>query len=116
VIAGGANNVLVRRAHGDRLHERGVLYAPDFVINPGALIRGAHFHLEGRRVPVEEIGERIARSLARVLERAAAENAPPARVAVREAERRIEARRASPRPERQQRTSIAGEAEAFPRA
>jgi leucine dehydrogenase len=116
VIAGGANNVLVRRAHGDRLHERGVLYAPDFVINPGALIRGAHFHLEGRRVPVEEIGERIARSLARVLERAAAENAPPARVAVREAERRIEAWRASPRPERLQRKSIAGEAEAFPRA
>lgn len=94
IVAGGANNVIVRSDHGDRLHQSGVLYVPDFVINPGALIRGALFHLEGRRVPVEEIGLRVSRTLTRILERAQAEDAPPVRVAIQEADRRIAAARA----------------------
>ncbi len=89
VVAGGANNVLVRPLHGDRLHERGIVYAPDFVINSGALIRGVLFHLEGKREPVAAIGERIAGALVEVLERARAEDRPPARVALEEAESRI---------------------------
>ena len=91
VIAGGANNVLARPLHGDRLHERGILYAPDFVVNSGALIRGALFHLEGRRESVESIGERIGKTLDVVLERSRAEGAAPLRVAVAEAEERIRA-------------------------
>jgi leucine dehydrogenase len=90
LVAGAANNVLARPEHGDRLHERGILYAPDFVLNAGALIRGARFHLEGVRMPLEEIGERVGATLEGVLAQALAEDAPPARVAVREAERRIE--------------------------
>lgn len=90
VVAGGANNVLTRAHHGDRLHERGVLYAPDVVINSGALVRGAIFHLEGRREPVERIGERVARVLAGVLAEAARTGEPPVRVAEREAARRLE--------------------------
>jgi leucine dehydrogenase len=95
VVAGGANNVLARPLHGDRLHERGILYVPDFLLNSGALIRGTLFHLEGRREPVSAIGERIAGVVRAVLSRARDENAPPARVAVREAEERIAAWRAS---------------------
>jgi len=38
VIAGGANNVLLTEEHGDRLRERNILYAPDFVINAGGII------------------------------------------------------------------------------
>jgi leucine dehydrogenase len=94
IVAGGANNVIVRSEHGERLHELGILYAPDFVINSGALIRGTHFHLEGRRVPVDEIGSRVARTLTRILERAKAEHESPATVAVREADRRIASSRA----------------------
>ncbi|MCB9913823.1 MAG: Glu/Leu/Phe/Val dehydrogenase [Planctomycetes bacterium] len=97
VVAGGANNVLAREAHGDDLHRRGVLYAPDFVINSGALIRGAHFHLEGRRLSVDEIGARIRGVLSELLEAAAAAGRPPARFAFVEAERRLEARRAAAR-------------------
>ena len=93
IVAGGANNVLVKPLHGDRLHERGILVAPDFVVNSGALIRGTIFHLEGRREPVEAIGERIKGIVKAVLVRAGEEDAPPSRVAVREAEERIEARR-----------------------
>ena len=38
IIAGAANNVLLREDHGDRLREMGVLYAPDYVINAGGII------------------------------------------------------------------------------
>jgi len=37
-VAGCANNQLAEPEDGDRLHERGILYAPDFVINAGGLI------------------------------------------------------------------------------
>jgi leucine dehydrogenase len=38
IVAGAANNVLLREEHGDRLREAGVLYAPDYVINAGGII------------------------------------------------------------------------------
>ena len=39
IIAGAANNQLARGLiHGPALHERGVLYVPDYVINAGGLI------------------------------------------------------------------------------
>jgi len=91
VVAGGANNVLAEPLHGDRLHERGVLVAPDFVVNCGALIRGTLFHLEGRREPVERIGARIKEIVSDVLARAREAQAPPSRVAVRIADERIAA-------------------------
>ncbi len=96
VVAGGANNVLARTLHGERLHERGILYAPDFVINSGALIRGALFHLEGRREPVEAIGARIGGVLDEILARARAESLAPVRVAVDTASERIERWRSTP--------------------
>lgn len=37
-IAGSANNQLEKPIHGVRLMERGILYAPDFVINAGGLL------------------------------------------------------------------------------
>ena len=38
VIAGGANNQLAEKEDGARLHQRGILYAPDYVINAGGII------------------------------------------------------------------------------
>ncbi|MDY0210747.1 MAG: Glu/Leu/Phe/Val dehydrogenase [Acholeplasma sp.] len=39
IVAGTANNVLLEEdIHGDMLKDRGILYAPDFVINAGGLI------------------------------------------------------------------------------
>lgn len=40
-IAGAANNVLAENRHGDLLHEKGILYAPDYVANAGGLIQVA---------------------------------------------------------------------------
>jgi leucine dehydrogenase len=93
VVAGAANNVLASPAHGLRLHERGILYVPDFLINAGALIRGARFHLDGVREGVEAIGERIGVAVGEVLGLAASQGAPPVEVAMREAEARLERRR-----------------------
>ena len=38
VVAGGANNQLATSQDGVRLQERGILYAPDYVINAGGII------------------------------------------------------------------------------
>lgn len=41
VVAGGANNQLKEPRHADMLKEKGILYAPDFVINGGGVINVA---------------------------------------------------------------------------
>lgn len=41
IIAGSANNQLSHRQYADILHERGILYSPDFLINAGGLIYAA---------------------------------------------------------------------------
>lgn len=38
IVAGAANNQLALPADGDRIHARGILYAPDYVINAGGII------------------------------------------------------------------------------
>ncbi len=93
IVCGAANNQLARTFHGDVLQERGVLYVPDFVVNSGAVLRGADYHLTGQPAPLDEIETRIGQSTADILRRAADEGVSPVRIAVREAERRIEGRR-----------------------
>jgi leucine dehydrogenase len=46
IIAGSSNNILLEAHHGEALAERGILYAPDYVINAGGLINVAD-ELEG---------------------------------------------------------------------
>lgn len=41
VIAGSANNQLKESRHGNVLHEMGIIYAPDYVINAGGVINVA---------------------------------------------------------------------------
>ena len=38
IVAGGANNQLLSDADGEELHRRGILYAPDYVVNAGGII------------------------------------------------------------------------------
>ena len=66
VIAGGANNQLATREDGARLHARGILYAPDYVINAGGIINvGLEYLGQGDQAEVEA---RIARIPARLVE------------------------------------------------
>jgi leucine dehydrogenase len=41
IVAGAANNQLALPQHGDDLHQRGILYAPDYAINAGGLVNVA---------------------------------------------------------------------------
>ncbi len=62
IVAGGANNQLARAHHGDPLFRRGILYAPDYVINAGGIISVASEYLarrENRLGSVDEVRERI---------------------------------------------------------
>ena len=59
IVAGSANNQLAHQHHGALLKERGILYAPDFLINAGGLIYVAaaydHANPEKARAQVGEI-------------------------------------------------------------
>ncbi|MCZ8136019.1 MAG: amino acid dehydrogenase [Porphyrobacter sp.] len=63
VVAGGANNQLARPEHGALLAERGILYAPDYVINAGGIISVALEYLarrEGAPADINEVRRRLA--------------------------------------------------------
>ena len=64
IVAGGANNQLATPQDGARLMERGILYAPDYVINAGGIINvSSEFLGEGDakvvRSKIEAIPERL---------------------------------------------------------
>ncbi len=91
IIAGGANNVLAEPRHGDELEKRGILYAPDYVINAGGLIN-VNGELEGWSADRShrKAGE-IYDTMLRVYELAKAERLPTYLAADRLAEPRIAA-------------------------
>lgn len=69
IVAGGANNQLARARHGKVLFERGVLYAPDYVINAGGIISVATEYLarrDGKQGTVDEVNALIERIPARL--------------------------------------------------
>jgi leucine dehydrogenase len=91
VIAGGANNQLAEDRHGDELEKRGILYAPDYVINGGGVI---NVYGELHRWPVERAKKKageIYETLLRIFEIARRERIPTYRAADRLAEQRIAA-------------------------
>jgi leucine dehydrogenase len=90
VVAGGANNQLADEARDGRaLHERGVLYAPDFVINAGGLMN-VYNELTGyNRERAMRMTRGIYLNLMRVFEIAGAEGVPTHEAAERVAEERI---------------------------
>jgi leucine dehydrogenase len=90
IVAGAANNVLAEPRHGDVLHERDILYAPDYVINAGGLIN-VYGELKGwnSERAMRQAGE-IYSTLLRLFELARLEGIPTYRAADRIAERRID--------------------------
>lgn len=89
MICGGANNQLADDRAGDILHERGVLYAPDYCVNAGGVIHCAD-ELEGYdHTRAKARVTRIFDTTAEVLRTAAEEGISPATAADRVADRRI---------------------------
>lgn len=89
VVAGAANNVLKEERHGDLLHEKGILYAPDYVINAGGVINVAD-ELEGYNAEraLKKV-ETVYDNVARVIAIAKRDNIPTYKAADRMAEERI---------------------------
>jgi leucine dehydrogenase len=84
VVAGGANNQLATPEDGDRLHARGILYAPDYVINAGGIINVTLEYLgQGDRAEVEARLKLIPGRLESIWAESAATGETAARVADR---------------------------------
>jgi leucine dehydrogenase len=90
VVAGGANNQLSTAEMGDQLKARGILYAPDYVINGGGIINVAA-EISGNydRKWVDQKLRQLNATLAEVFERASLENQSTSRVADQIARSRI---------------------------
>jgi leucine dehydrogenase len=97
IIAGAANNQLATVDHGHQLHQKGIFYTPDYVVNAGGIIDvyyqrkmlesgySAQNYASDLATKVEEIGD----TLKEIFERSAAENIPTFMVADRVAEERF---------------------------
>lgn len=65
IVAGGANNQLATPEDGEELHRRGIIYAPDFLINAGGIINaaaeiGQPYNPDRSRQQTERIYEQMA--------------------------------------------------------
>ena len=95
IIAGGANNQLASAEAGQAIHEKGLLYAPDYVINGGGIINVAAeiraLEQDGVFDPawVEAKLERLMVTLEEILERSLAERRPTHEIAGEIARERI---------------------------
>ncbi len=81
IVAGAANNQLAHHLHGQTLHDKGILYAPDYVINSGGVIFacGKYFH-----TPEDQVENNLARigtSLTQIFTRSQQENQPTSQIA-----------------------------------
>ena len=90
IVAGGANNQLATPHDGARLMERGILYAPDYVINAGGIINVSSEYLgEGDAKVVRSRIEAIPERLDQIWVESAASFRDPASVADAMAQRLI---------------------------
>lgn len=87
IVAGSANNQLGESADGDRLHERGILYAPDYVINAGGAAALPALSEGAAEAPVLERVRAIGTTLDEIFAEARARGEPPATTARRRVER-----------------------------
>jgi len=89
IVCGGANNQLAHHGVEKLLADRGVVYAPDYVVNAGGVIQVADelagFNFERARAATEQIFA----TTAKVLSIADSDGVPPSVAADRLAERRM---------------------------
>ncbi len=74
IVAGAANNQLARANHGQLLHDKGILYAPDYVINAGGLIFAASKYLGTAGESMMEQIANIHLSMVEIFKRSVLEN------------------------------------------
>ncbi|MFL6849680.1 MAG: Glu/Leu/Phe/Val family dehydrogenase [Sphingomicrobium sp.] len=90
IVAGGANNQLATPGDGQLIHQRGILYAPDYVINAGGIINVCTEYLgDGDAALVRDRIEGIPVRLEQIWAESAASGRDPAAVADAMAQRLI---------------------------
>lgn len=102
IVAGSANVQLAHSDLGMRLHSKGILYAPDYVINAGGLIYASLIHLDEiqqANMPMSEVGviqelipkkvTEIGDTLLAIFERSSQENLATSVIADRMAEEKL---------------------------
>ncbi|WP_282077594.1 Glu/Leu/Phe/Val family dehydrogenase [Epibacterium ulvae] len=84
MVVGGANNQLATPEDGRALHERGILYAPDFVANGGGIINVATEiqRISDRSTFVSQKLSALEQTLTQILRQATAENVSPDAIAI----------------------------------
>jgi valine dehydrogenase (NAD+) len=90
IVCGGANNQLASPEMDDVLAARGILYAPDFIVNAGGILNIAEEFVGYSRDHAISSAARIEGTTARVFEMAKEWSCPPGAAAVRIARERIE--------------------------
>jgi leucine dehydrogenase len=97
IVCGSANNVLADDSLADRLHEQGILYAPDFIANAGGLIN-VYAEIHGLdRARTKQLVDGIGGTIAHLLAEAEERGATPLEAARQLAAERLErARRGEP--------------------
>lgn len=93
IVAGSANNQLEENRHGRILHEKGIRYAPDYVINAGGLIA---VYMEIKQGSMDEIMkkvEQIEEKIGRIISVSKEHNEPTYEIANRLADERIRNKR-----------------------
>ena len=88
-VAGGANNQLATAAQGGELSARGILYAPDYVINAGGIINVLRHIGQGGDAEVNRRIDQIPGRLMQIWGESAATGDTPSQVADRMAQRLI---------------------------
>lgn len=92
IVCGGANNQLHLPIHGTELADRGIVYAPDYVVNAGGIINVAAEYLGWTMSDVHARVEEIAARLDQVLDLAKLARIPPSVAADRLAQSLVTAR------------------------
>lgn len=90
IVAGAANNQLATAMDGEVLHERGILYLPDFLVNAGGIISVAREFLgDTDQVAVKDEVNKIRYRVQELIDRAQHRDASTARVAREWAESKL---------------------------
>lgn len=86
IVAGAANNQLASPEAGARLHDRGIAYAPDYLINAGGIIvvAGEYFG-DAEPARIEAAVDRIGERTFEIFERAVATEQPAHEIAEKRA-------------------------------
>jgi len=92
IIAGPANNQLADESVADLLHERGILWAPDYVVGSGGVVNALAVELDGRSAAeAAELVEGIGATVAALVDDARRAGITPAQAARERAEARLNA-------------------------